>query len=394
MDKLKELLYSNLPTMTKEQYQKYAQEAENGYITIKPHPEDENIVILNYTDQTTYEKRWNHETMTARGLILDITDENDIKILATPFPKFFNYGENPEYEKDINFKEQPIVMEKMDGSLGISYFFNGEIRFATRGSFTSEQAIKATEIWKRKYAHKFLIHEGDSFFYNPYTLLVEIIYPENRIVVDYKGLEDLVLIGAITHTKNNFIDWEYKALVDYAKTFSMSVAKQYKLTLDKMLEMKKSLSANEEGWVLRFSNGKRLKIKGDEYLQVHRIMHGLSDKAKFEAWAEGKLNELIMMLPEEFRNELEDFGNTLDFAVSLKKQILQGKFENIKNTTETRKDFALKVNEEIPQEYRHIMFKAYNTGEIDENLIKQYIYKNYQDYLDVVNLKSNVNNNE
>ena len=394
MDKLKELLYSNLPTMTKEQYQKYVQEAENGYITIKSHPEDENIVILNYTDQTTYEKRWNHETMTARGLILDITNENDIKILATPFPKFFNYSENPEYEKDINFNEQPIVMEKLDGSLGISYFFDGEIRFATRGSFTSEQAIKATEIWRKKYAHMFWMNENNVFFNHPYTILVEVIYPENRIVVNYNGLEDLVLLGLITHTKTDYIDWHYETLVDFAKDFSMPVAKQYKLTLDKMLEMKKSLSANEEGWVLRFSNGKRLKIKGDKYLQVHRIMHGLSDKAKFEAWANGKLEELIMVLPEEFREELEIFNEKLNFIVRSKKMILQNKFNKFANEADTRKDFALKVNKEIPQEYRHIMFKAYNTGEINEDLIKQHIYKNYQDYLQVINSTGKLTDNE
>src|SRR5690606_35962873 len=119
---------------------------------VQYHPKNHDIVILNYTELTTFEKRWNKYTMSARGLILDLShiiDTGKIYILAKPFDKFPNYGTNEidGYEDDIDFNEIESVMEKMDGSLGISYFFDNEIHFATRGSFTSEQAIKAKEIW-------------------------------------------------------------------------------------------------------------------------------------------------------------------------------------------------------------------------------------------------------
>lgn len=58
--------------------------------------------------------------MSARGLILDLTDVNNngkIYILAKPFDKFFNYGENKDYEKDIDFSDIESITEKMDGSL-------------------------------------------------------------------------------------------------------------------------------------------------------------------------------------------------------------------------------------------------------------------------------------
>src|SRR5690606_30098430 len=105
---IKEILYNNLPTMTLKEFNNYKNEADNGYITIREHPEDNNLVILNYTELTTYERRWNKYTMSARGLILDLTDVNNngkIYILAKPFDKFFNYGENKDYEKDIDFSD-------------------------------------------------------------------------------------------------------------------------------------------------------------------------------------------------------------------------------------------------------------------------------------------------
>lgn len=371
---LKKVIYAKLQSMTVDEYQKYLEEAKQGYIEIASHPEDENILILNYTEKTVYERRWNEQTMNARGLIIDTSNaiNNDIKILAKPFPKFFNYGENPEYEADIDFTEQPQVFEKMDGSLGISYFFNNEIRFATRGSFTSEQALKATEIWRNKYAK----HVTPIYFL--YTHLVEIIYPENRIVVNYNGMEDLVMLGMVDLRDGSELPYTLVKMI--TEKFEMPIAKQYDLTLEKMLEMKKKISANEEGWVLKFSNGKRLKIKGDEYLQVHRVLHGLSDKAKVEAWAKGELEQLIMAIPEEFRPELESLGKHLDECVRIKKRALNSVFQKIKH--KERKDFALEVNRIIEPQDRKFMFNAYDNGEISEGMIKKDIYKSYRDYLE------------
>lgn len=378
LESLKEILYSKLPTMKSEEYKKYLEESENGYINIKSHPEDENIKILCYTKLTVYEKRWNHETMTARGLIIDTTELSNnglIYILAKPFDKFFNYGENPEYEKDINFSKIESVMEKIDGSLGISYFFNNEIRFATKGSFTSDQAIKATEMWKEKYSQN---EDIGHYCRTPVTYLVEIIYPENRVVVDYKDSEHLVLLGVIylfgsIHDANREnVDWE-------AYRLNMSLAKQYKYKFEELIQMKDMLSANEEGWVIRFSNGKRLKIKGNEYLQVHRLMHGLSTKAKYKAWAENRIDEYILSLPEEFRPEIEGFKNKIDRIFEAQSKLIRMTFNQIAKT-DKKKEFALFVTENIPPELQKYMFAMYNTGRFPERMLKEDIYKNYGEY--------------
>lgn len=394
---LKETLYSNLQTITLEEYQKYVNEADLGYIKITSHPEDENVVILNYTEMATFEKRWNNETMTARGLILDLTDaiNNDIiYILAKPFEKFPNYGSNEieGYEDDIDFSETPTVMEKMDGSLGISYFFDGEIRFATRGSFVSEQAIKATEIWKKKYS-KFANSMIDKYMLYPFTMLTEIIYPENRVVVDYNGLEDLVLLGAISIGKEHYgFEWSYTMCRHYARNLNMPIAERFILSIDEMMDLKKTMPANEEGFILRFSNNKRLKIKGDEYLQVHRIKHGMSDKAKFKAWAEESLKDYIMMLPEEFRPELDEFGDMLDKIKDSIYILLQTLYEVIEIKTNDKKSFALMVNEVIKPEYRKFMFTAYVRKSIPVEMIREHIYKNYIEYLEVIDSWRIMNN--
>lgn len=379
----KEELYKHLPRLSNEEYQKYLHEESLGYIKINKHPEDENIVILNYTDLTTYDRRWNEQTISARGLILDLTNaiNNDIIVLAKPFGKFFNYGENAEYEKDIDLNDIESVMEKMDGSLGISYFFEDGIRFATRGSFISEQAIKATEIWNEKYASAF-----SEFFSNPcdqtITILVEIIYPENRVVVNYKDKEDLVLIGLVDLFKTVSRDeYNIKFLGKLSKIINMPMAEVYDaFTIEDLIEKKKNIGFNDEGWVVKFTNGKRLKIKGDEYIRLHRLLYGISAKKKYQEWAEGNLQEYIKLLPEEFRDDLEKFEERVNRIKDEKIRKLQFLFNYINTTNNDKKLFAYKVRAYVSIEDRKYMFKAFETGVIPEMMVRDSIAKNYREY--------------
>lgn len=377
----KEILYENLRTMTNEQYDKYLEEERNGYINIKEHPEDNNIVILNYTDATTYARHWTHETMSARGLILDLSSKtnNRIYILADPFGKFFNIGENPDYEEGFEDWEIESVMEKMDGSLGISYFFNDEIRFATRGSFISEQAIKATEIWNNKYQHRHIMHIDKLV---PVTYLVEIIYPENRIVVNYGTDEELVMIGVryIGNKNQGELDGAYESLVVEGMNLEMRVAPSYLHTLQEMLEMKETIPSNEEGWVVKFKNGKRLKIKGKQYLDIHRLVYGLSTKAKYKSWSEGKLDEYIMKLPEEYRDELEEFRDYIEPLKEATLMLYQMYYKNTLNNTSDDKEFAQYVTMNFDKSIQRFIFRAKTMGRVPEEMVKYTMYKNYTEH--------------
>ena len=138
---------------------------EDGLVTKQVHPTLP-LTIWNYTDKVQFEGLWDETTLMTRGLVTD----NDGNIVARPFKKFFNLDEG-KYTPTEEFD----VFEKMDGSLGILFNYDNQWVLATRGSFTSDQAIRGMEILK-KYKYERLIPG--------YTYLFEIIYPENRIVVD------------------------------------------------------------------------------------------------------------------------------------------------------------------------------------------------------------------
>lgn len=122
------------------------------------------ISIYNYSRKCQFNKSWDDITLNMRGTILD----NKGNLIASAFSEFFNYEE--VIEKIPTKGDYVYVQEKMDGSLGILFYYNNEWHLATKGSFTSEQAKKGMEILKKKY--KFF----DQIFMKHVTYMVEIIY--------------------------------------------------------------------------------------------------------------------------------------------------------------------------------------------------------------------------
>src|SRR4051812_9325678 len=112
----------------------------DGYIRVQHHPTLP-LHIANYTEKAQYEHVWNDVTLNCRGLIYD--DNN--RIVARPYPKFFNYGDT-DNTGPLDLDASIIAVDKLDGSLGILYPTPDGPAVATRGSFTSDQAVHATEL--------------------------------------------------------------------------------------------------------------------------------------------------------------------------------------------------------------------------------------------------------
>jgi RNA ligase len=247
---------------------------DSGLVNENEHPEFP-LVLYNYTQECQFGKKWDDVTRMCRGLIVH---KETNEIIARPFSKFFNYEEHVA-NGDAMPNEIPYVYEKVDGSLGILYWFNGLPFIATRGSFSSDQAIWATQ----------KIREKDlSFVDKRYTYLFEIVYPENRIVVSYGDMKDLVFLGAID--------------IESGKTVSVSVpqfksVKSYEYT--SFQDLKALNTPNEEGFVLHFKSADfRVKLKFEEYVRLHKIMTGLSKIGIWEMLRDGK-DPFAQDIPDE-----------------------------------------------------------------------------------------------
>lgn len=258
------------------------------------------LVLYGYTEKTTFDRHWNELTRAARGLILE---KSTGKVVAKPFPKFFNMGEHEETFLDNLPKEMTYeAFEKVDGSLGIIFNYEGQWQISTRGSFYSEQAQKGAELLK-KY--------NLSAINSATTLLAEIIYPANKIIVDYGQEEKLVLLGAYDVGSGH--EYSSQTLSQMASLSGMPISPVYPYTIDEMIQLQKTLPKDREGFVVRYSNGLRVKIKGEEYLRIAKMLSHMSPISFWESMVDGKVpREYLAQLPEEFKKEFEPIVETLE----------------------------------------------------------------------------------
>lgn len=287
----------------------FEEEVKNKFVR-KVMNDDFSLVLYNYTEHCTFERAWNEVTRHSRGIIFDRTNGN---IVALPFPKFFNLGEMPETRLE-NLPDEPYtVTDKMDGSLGIVYYWNNDWHVATRGSFNSEQA-KQGRVLLNKYRTD-LMNKN-------YTYLVEIVYPENKIVADYGDREELVLLSIVNVPKQ--VEASRKTVEDLGGLYGFPVVEQYNHSIEEMVELQKTLPKDKEGFVVRFESGLRVKIKGAEYCRIHKMISHMTPIAFWETMENGKVSiDYLEELPEEYRKEADELTEQLELNYhKAKEQVL------------------------------------------------------------------------
>jgi RNA ligase len=297
---------------------------DGGYVRVQNHPALP-LQIFNYTEKAQFENVWSPVTLACRGLIAS----PDGAVVARPMAKFFNYGQVGMPVLDAT---EPVhVTDKADGSLGIIYPAPDGFAVATRGSFASDQAQHATAVLRSRY-RSFTPPPGR-------TVLVEIIYPANRIVLDYGGLDDLVLLGSVDIATGRTVG------PDSVPGWPGPVVESFDHTT-----LAEALAApprdNREGMVVWFpSSDVRVKIKYAEYVRLHRIVTGLNARSIWEIVSAGApLTELIEALPDEFHPWVTDVAAALTASVDERAAAIEAAYADlVAGLPEDwqRKDFAL-----------------------------------------------------
>ena len=244
-----------------------AQRIKEGYITYNYHPGDKNLVIYNYTRKCQIDWVWDETICKCRGLIC-----YKEFVISRPFDKFFEFEFYTESEIATRLNEEIEITEKLDGSLGISYYVNEDLYgIATTASFVSEQALHATALLKNKYKLSFL-PTFKEYCKAGETFLFEIIYPENRIVVDYGKEDDIILLSIKRNVDGTELrNQQIKSL--FGNTLKVVNAHD---PIKDLRYLKDQNKYNEEGYVFRFiKDNFRIKIKFERYISIHRTTSNL-----------------------------------------------------------------------------------------------------------------------
>lgn len=266
-------------------------EIADGYVRVGNHP-DLPLNILCYESKAMIDQHWTPEVRLSRGLIYNPIN---FKVVARPFEKFFNQGE--KHAPDIPLDAPVRLYDKIDGSLGILYpTEHGKYAVASKGSFTSPQAVKGTEIWQRDFEGRFRPPRN-------LTILAEIVYPENRIVLDYGDQEKLILLGAVDITTG--VSYSPEEIIwwpgEKARYLGDSLGDAALLT-----------RPNAEGLVAFYPTlNQRVKIKQPDYIEKHKAVFGLNEMTVWEAWDNDNYLDFVNGLPEEVQDWARSVFNRL-----------------------------------------------------------------------------------
>lgn len=336
---------------------------EAGLVRARQHPTLP-LTIYNYAEMAVYTRHWNDVTSQCRGLIVD----NEGAVIARPWPKFFNYGEHPE--GSLSLTDRVEVTDKADGSLGIlvdapQY---GDPFLATRGSFASEQALHGTEVYRKLYDERWTPDPTR-------TYLFEIVYPNNRIVLDYDGLDDLILLGSIDKVTGK----TFGPLADPSWPGPRAQTFAYAVLADALAAEPRP---NAEGVVVRFVDIDLLvKIKQQDYVELHRIVTGLNARVVWEKCAEADgLPALLEALPDEFQRWAIDLAASLnEQAAEIERQANEEHgfiLRDLDGQEWGRKEYALKA---IQSPHRALLFLL-----LDGRPLREHIWKTLKPSGDLV----------
>lgn len=224
---------------------------EDGYVRVQYHPKLP-LAILNYTEKTQFEGRWDDTTRRCRGLVVawDIFSE-EMKIIIESPQKFFNHNE--EHAPDISgWKFDDMwVSEKLDGYyISIRNDSQYGLIVTSRGAFDSVYALLARGLLYRWQD----LPQNTNFFCE----LCATIEGDEGVIVTKHPETKLVCWGVNDRvpTQSDPMGWPY----EIAKEVTQPQLAEY-------------MRGDVEGVVIFNKNtGERIKFKTDWYIKMHRLV--------------------------------------------------------------------------------------------------------------------------
>ena len=320
--------------------------------------------------------------LSARGIMFDVTDKENIKISSRPMNKFFNIEQG---EVDRSNMKLVGYMDKLDGSLISTYLHNGELKLKTKGSIKSEQAVAAME-WldlpENSEMKNFLKFHTEK---NNLTINMEWTSPDNQIVLFYP--EASLRILNMVNNKNGKIliaeNIDKENLVN--KDIFVKSHKIPNMSLDNIIESIRNEQGNE-GYILEFFdseyNTHLVKVKNIWYVNLHQIKSNLNTTSKIIETIIDETSDDVRVLFAEDKHFLDNITR-LENVVSPRISKIEADIEKFysDNKELSRKDYAIKAQAEL-QPYMSLAMNLYIGKETNyKEFFKKQIDKIFSDII-------------
>ena len=237
---------------------------------VKSLTDKEKIYSINFKSFVFKDGSWDSFSIHARGLFVKKgPEENDEKIIARGFHKFFNLNERGETILNSirdRMKFPVIAVEKHNGYLGLLSVYenpNGELEW-----FISTKSViesKYVDIFK-KLIDFYLINDLKYYIYiKDITLTFEVIDPENDPHIQEYNHPSLYFLDAIKNKLDFELDYESK----------LDIQEMFKQRNQVLLD---SNACNEETLIMKFP--KEIEIK--DFQELKKFINEINNDEHFE----------------------------------------------------------------------------------------------------------------
>ena len=282
---------------------------------------------LNYLYVTSDPEQFRFPFSEMRGLIVNEAGA----VTARPFHKFWNWQEPGAAVASCPWDEGSEITTKMDGSLVYpARRASGELVWCTRSGPTDiaqlavdfiENDLDNVERQQMTAILRYTIRDDDGA---PCTPLFEFCSPDNRIVVRHDRAS-LTLLAVRRIDDGRY--WPYSKMAD---TFhqsgidtgvrsarlhlvkSVAVNTRTRKERERFVAAARRLGAEHEGYVVAFPSGHRIKLKGEQYVMLHRGRDAYARETHvLKAVLNGGMDDLTAILDEERAARVRDYGRTV-----------------------------------------------------------------------------------
>ena len=209
--------------------------------------------------------KWHQDNKHMRSVVVNYEGE----VISAGFPKFTNWGENPDNFPVPNSLRNCTIMEKLDGSLLIVSKYNGQYILRTRGTVDASTLANGheLELFKEKFL-KSLTHDTPDTW--NVSILFEWVSPINKIVLNYGDEPDWYVVGIVRHSDYSLYSQE--DLDMWAKNKGFKRPATYTFTDVNDLLQNVDQWKGKEGVCVYSKNDQTIhKVKSADYLIKHRF---------------------------------------------------------------------------------------------------------------------------
>jgi len=301
-----------------------------------------------------------------RGIKFDL----DGKLLARPYHKFFNLGEKESTQMDVlskagKFREDFIIMPKLDGSMIHPILWDDEVWYCTRMGLTDVAYQAASFVGDKldpEYeSKKWYLDFCYDLAHRTLTPIFEWCSRKQRIVLDYPRDELVLTAIRVNETGEYLTRSKMRAL---AEPYKIPMVGLYDGSWEGIEKFSKEVQdiENAEGYVIRWDDD-MVKMKGEWYLRIHRAKDGLAHEKRVIAMI---LNEslddvLPHLLEDDYDRVIRYRDDFLEGLRATTKELMHVVQETVHFTQtmseqDSRRYFATTVVQGQPKIYKKILF--------------------------------------